>query len=171
MSPLSKRIALALPFMLMLAMVAPVAAPPGLQIHTPAISPTMPGPNDQVTVNVTVTPGASVQNVSIHYTTDSWKTSNTTVQAVYNATSQFALAHIPPQYGGGHVEYYVVAYGTNGNEYLNNNSTSYYRYTVAAPTSIFATGLWIEIAIVVVVIGAALAIGVYSFKAKKPATN
>lgn len=155
----------------MLPMIATVAAPPGLNIHTPTISPTMPGPNDQVTVNVTVTPGAAVQNVSIHYTSDSWKSTNTTVQVTYNATSQFGLAHIPPQYGGGHVEYYIVAYGTNGNEYVNDNSTNYYRYTVAAPTSIFATGLWIEIAIVVVVVGAALAIGVYSFKPKKPATN
>lgn len=173
MSPYSEKIACALAVLLMLPLVAVVAAPPGPNFHfsTPTISPSSPGPNDQVMVNTTVTANAGVQNVTLHYTTDNWKTTNTTVVASYNTTTHFAIAHIPPQYNGGHVEYYIVAFDNNGSEGTNTNGGSYFSYTVIAPTSIFTTSLWIEIAIVLVVVGAALSIGLYSLKSNTPGTR
>lgn len=117
-------------------------------------------------MNVTVTPGASVQNVSIHYTTDNWAKTNTTVVATYSATTQFGLAHIPPQYNGGHVEYYIVAFDNSNNKVVNNNGGSYFGYTVFVPPPPNTTSLWIEIAIVLVAVGAAVSIGVYSLKSR-----
>jgi hypothetical protein len=172
LSPLLKRIAFALSFLLLLPMIATVAAPPpGVHISTPNISPSSPGPNDQVTVTVTVTSGAGVQNVTIHYTTDNWKATNTTVVASYNSTSNQATAHIPPQYNGGHVEYYVEAFDTSGNQGTNNNGGNYYSYTVPAPSSSALTSMWIEIAIVLVVVGAAVSIGFYSLRQKSTPTR
>src|SRR5207249_11738326 len=105
-----KENSVALSLLLFLPAIATVAAPPGLRISTPSISPASPGPNDQVTVNVTVTAGSGVKNVTIHYSTDNWNAVNTTVVASYNSTSQRAIAHIPPLYNGGNVTYYIVAY-------------------------------------------------------------
>ncbi len=168
MLALSKRIGFALSLLLLLPAIALVAAPPApppLMIHTPTISPSSPGPNDQVTVSVNVTAGSiGVQNVTLHYTTDNWKTTNTTVVASYNSATQMATAIIPPQYNGGHVEYYIVAFDNNNNRAINNNGGNYFSYTVSPPPSM--TSLWIEITIAIVAIGAAAAIGFYSFKPK-----
>lgn len=172
LSPFSKRIMSALTFLLLLPAISIVAAPPPPNIHfsQPSVSPAMPGPNDQVTVNVTVTANAGIQNVTLHYTTDGWKTTNTTVVASYNSTSQIALAHIPAQYNGGRVEYYFVAFDNNDNMRISDNGGNYFTYTVAAPTSSSTTSLWIEIAIVLTAVGAAVAIGIYSLK-PKPASH
>lgn len=168
LSPLSKRIVFALAFLLLLPAIAIVAAPPSPNIHfsAPSLSPSTPGPNDQVTVNVTVTANAGIQNVTLHFTTDNWKTTNTTVVASYDSTTHIALAHIPPQYNGGHVEYYLVAFDNNNNMGISNNGGNYFAYTVAAPTSSAITSMWIEIAIVLVAVGAAVSIGFYSLKPK-----
>jgi hypothetical protein len=167
LSPLSKRIVFALSFLLLLPMIATVAAPPPwLHIGTPSISPSSPGPNNQVTINVTVTAGAGIQNVTVHYTTDNWKTTNTTVVASYNSTSQEAIAHIPPQYNGGQVEYYIQAFDNNNNQGTNNNGGNFFSYTVPAPTTNASTSMWIELAIVLVAVGAAVSVGVYSLRQK-----
>jgi hypothetical protein len=166
---MSRRIALALSFLLLLPAIATVAAPPHPTISTPTISPTSPGPGDQVTVNVTVTANAGIHNVTVHYTTDGWKT-NTTILASYNSTTQLALAHIPPLYTGGTVEYFIVAFDNNGNTSTKDNGGAYYSYTVPAPTLSTLTSMWAEIAILLVVVGAAVSIGIYALR-YKPATS
>jgi hypothetical protein len=164
---LTKNVAFVLSVLLLLPAIAIVAAPPpGLNIHTPSISPSSPGPNDQVTVTVTVTAGNSgVQNVSLVYTTDNWKNTNHTIGAIYNSTSQVATAHIPPQYNGGHVEYYIVAFDGNGNQKVNDNNGTYFSYTVTVPANT-TTNTWIEIAIVAAVLGLGGVIAFYSLHPK-----
>ena len=145
------------------------APPPGPHISTPGISPTSPGPNDQVTVTSTVTSGSTgIQNVTLVYTTDNWVKTNTTVLASYNSTSQIATAHVPPQYNGGHVQYYLVAFDNSGNMKVNNNNGNYYTYTVAAPPPSTTTSTWIELAIVATVLGAG---GTFAFWSLRPKTR
>jgi hypothetical protein len=163
----TKNVAFALSLLLVLPAIAIVAAPPpGPNIHTPSISPSSPGPNDRVTVTATVTAGNSgIQNVTVVYTTDNWKSTNTTVLAVYNSTSQVATAHIPAQYNGGHVEYYLVAFDGNGNRAANDNNGTYFSYTVTVPPNT-TTNTWIEIAIVAAVLGLGGVIAFYSLHPK-----
>lgn len=116
---------------------------------------------------MTVTANAGVKNVTLHYTIDKWKTTNTTVVASYNSTSTVATAHIPPQYNGGTVEYYIQAFDNNGNSGLNTSGGNYYTYTVAAPSASATTSLWIEIAILAVVVGAGASIAFYSLRPRK----
>jgi len=169
LSPHSKRIAFALSLLLFLPAIATVAAPPGLRISTPSISPASPGPNDQVTVNVTVTAGSGVKNVTIHYTTDNWNAVNTTVVASYNSTSQRAIAYIPPLYNGGNVTYYIVAYDNNNNKATNDNNGNYFTYNVPAGSGFTATtGLWIQIGVVIAAVGAAVSVGFYSLRHRRP---
>jgi hypothetical protein len=170
LSPLSKRIVFALSFLLLLPTIATVAAPPpGVHFSAPGMSPSSPGPNDQVTVTVTVTANAGIRNVTVHYTTDNWKTTNTTILASYNSTSQQATAHIPPQYSGGHVEYYFQAFDNNNNMGTDTSGGNYFSYTIAAPVNTTAS-MWMELAIVLVVVGVALSIGFYSLR-QKPTSN
>jgi hypothetical protein len=170
MSSFTKNLGVVLSFLLLLPAVAIVAAaPPGPTISTPSISPSSPGPSDQVTVTTTVVAGNSgVLNVTLVYTTDNWAKTNTTVVASYNSTSQQATAHIPPQYNGGHVEYYVVAFDGNGNKKVNDNGGSYFSYTVTTPPPSTATNTWIEIALVVAALGAG---GVFAFYSLRPKTG
>lgn len=167
MSQLSKRIVFALSFLLLLPAIAVVAAPPTLHISTPSITPSSPGPNDQVTVTTTVTANAGVKNVTLHYTTDNWTSTNTTVVASYNSTSNVATAHIPPQYNGGTVKYYIQAFDNNGNSGVNTSGGNYYTYTVAAPSVSATTSLWIEIAILALVVGAGASIAIYSLRPRR----
>src|SRR2546425_7147501 len=115
---------------------APPSQPP--VIGTPVISPTSPTSSNPVTVSVNVTSAHStIKNVTITYTTDDWKSTNTTLVATYNATtSTTATARIPALASGGHVEYYIVAFDNAGNTNLNNNNGSYFAYDVSAPTSL-----------------------------------
>jgi len=93
-----------------------------------------------VTVSVNVTDaGSGVKNASVTFTTDNWKSTNTTLLGSYNITSHMATAQIPAQQFGGHVEYYIVAFDNAGNRALNNNSGSYFAYEVSGP---FYTSLW-----------------------------
>ena len=116
---------------------------------------------------MTVTAGnTGVQNVTLIYSTDNWKTTNTTVLASYNSTSQQATAHIPPQYNGGHVEYYVVAFDNNNNKAVNDNNGSYFSYTVAAPPASTATNTWIELALVAATLGVGGTIAFHSLRPK-----
>jgi hypothetical protein len=167
MSPFTKKLVIVLSFLLLLPAVAIVAAPPpGPNISTPSISPSSPGPNDQVTVTTTVTAGnAGVLNVTLVYTTDTWKTTNTTVLALYNSTSQQATAHIPAQYNGGHVEYYIVAFDGNSNKKVNDNNGSYFSYTVTVPVNT-TTNTWIELALVAATLGVGGTIAFYSLRPK-----
>src|SRR5438128_11485587 len=111
MSSFTRNVAFVLSLLLLLPAVAIVVAPPpGPTISTPSISPSSPGPSDQVTVTTTVTAGNSgVLNVTLVYMTDNWKAAKTTLVSYYNWTSHVAMALIPPQYNGVHVEYYIVA--------------------------------------------------------------
>jgi hypothetical protein len=168
LSPFSKRLVYALSLLLILPAISlAYAAPPhpsGPTISTPTITPFPPGPNDIVTIHVNVTSAAGVQNVTVIFSTDNWKTSNTTVPASYNSTNQHALAHIPPLYTGGTVKYYILAFDNNNNTGINNNNGNYYSYSVAAPAFIFNTSSWITTAIVLTVLGAAVSVGIYAVK-------
>src|SRR6266581_8771265 len=168
MSSFTRNVAFVLSLLLLLPAVAIVAAPPpGPTISTPSISPSSPGPNDQVTVTTTVTAGNSgVLNVTLVYTTDNWKAANTTVVASYNSTSHVATAHIPPQYNGGHVEYYIVAFDGNSNKDVNNNNGTYFSYTVTTPPLSTATSTWIELALVAATLGVGGTIAFYSLRPK-----
>jgi len=168
MSSFTKNLAVVISFLLLLPAVATVVAPPpGPNISTPSILPSSPGPSDQVIVTATVTAGnAGVLNVTLVYSTDNWKTTNTTVVASYSSTSQQAMAHIPPQYNGGHVEYYIVAFDGNSNKKVNNNIGSYFSYTVTAPPASTATNTWIELALVAATLGVGGTIAFYSLRPK-----
>src|SRR2546425_8619886 len=110
---------------------APPSQPP--VIGTPIINPTSPAFGDAVTVSVNVTSARStIKNVTITYTTDNWKSTNTTIIATYNATTTTAIGRIPAFAFGGHVEYYIVAFDNAGNSNLNNNNGSYFVYDVSA---------------------------------------
>lgn len=164
---MSRRIALALSFLLLLPAIATVEAAPQSHpvIILNGILPTSPGAADQVTVNMTVTASAGIQNVTVHYTTNNWS-SNMTVVASYNSTTHVALAHIPPLYSGGTVKYFIVAFDNNGNKGTNDNGGNYYSYTVAAPTLSSLTSMWVELTMVMAAILAAVSIGVYSLRHK-----
>ncbi len=82
--------------------------------------------------------------MTLVYTTDNWKAANTTLVASYNSTSHVATAHIPPQYNGGHVEYYIVAFDGNSNKAINPSNGTYFSYTVTTPSGT-ATNTWIEL--------------------------
>ena len=120
--------------------VALAHAPPPSQppvIGTPIINPTSPAFGDAVTVSVNVTSARStIKNVTITYTADNWKATNTTILATYNATTTTATGRIPAFAAGAHVEYYIIAFDNTGNSNLNNNSGGYFAYTVSAPTSL-----------------------------------
>ena len=169
MSPFSKGMLTAIAFLLVIPAVALVAGPKpsGPNISTPTIVPALPGPSDEVTMNATVSAGATgVQNVTVVYTTDGWKMTNTTVVASYNSTSQAALAHIPPEPGATHVEFYIVAFDNNNNRAVKDNSGAYYSYTVSGAPGTIGTRTWIELAIVLVAVGAAVSVAVYSLHPK-----
>ena len=101
-------------------------------IGTPTIQPATPGPSDTVTVSVTAQdPDSPVKNVSIIYSTDNWATINRTVVATYSNNTQMAVAQIPAQATGTHVQYYIIAYDPSGNRGINKNSGSYYSYAVS----------------------------------------
>lgn len=125
-------------------------------IGTPAINSSAPGPSDTVTVSVNVTSARStVKNVTVTYTVDNWKASNSTILASYNATTTNATAKIPPLTTGGKVSYYVVAYDINGLKAVNNNNGAYFSYNVSAPQTPVSTLAYILLA---VGIGAAISI-------------
>lgn len=168
MSIVTKNIAFVLSLVLLLPAIAIVAAPPpGPNISTPTITPAAPGPNDQVNVTATVTAGNSgILNVTLVYTTDNWKATNTTVVASYSSTSQNATAQIPPQYNGGHVEYYIVAFDGNSNKKVNNNFGNYFSYTVTAPAGSTTINTWIELALVAATLGVGGTIAFYTLRPK-----
>jgi len=70
------------------------------------------------------------------YSTDNWKSTNTTVVATYNATTTTATGQIPALASGGHVEYYIVAFDNAGSRGLNPTVGNYFAYDVSAPTSL-----------------------------------
>jgi hypothetical protein len=151
---------------LVIGSVAIAHAPPPSQppvIGTPTISPTAPTSGNIVTVSVNVTSARStIKNVTITYTTDNWKSTNTTIVATYNATITTATGRIPALASGAHVEYYIVANDNAGNSNLNNNNGSYFSYNVSPSTSLtsvstltyilVATGIAAAIATVAIMI-------------------
>ncbi len=120
-------------------------------IGTPRIQPATPGPNDMVTVSAIVQdPDSPVKNVSIIYTTDSWGTINRTLVATYDNNTQLAIAQMPAQLTGVHVQYYIMAFDPSGNRGTNNNSGSYFGYTVSQgsqpiPWNYFEIGLGVVV--------------------------
>ena len=117
-------------------------------ITTPIWQPSAPTANDQVKVSVNVTDNRGVNNVTLVYTTDNWKSVNTTLLATYNATTHLATAQIPAQANGGHVEFYIVAFDTSGNRAVNNNSGSYFTYDAQSPSLSTTAANWIIIAVI-----------------------
>lgn len=116
---------------------SPIADTTPPVIQNPTIQPTSPGPNDAVTVTVTVTdPDSPVYGVSVTFTTDNWKTVNETIPLVYNSTSHIATGQIPAQPGGSQVKYYIQACDPSNNCAPNNNKGSQYIYTVGLATSL-----------------------------------
>jgi uncharacterized membrane protein YuzA (DUF378 family) len=106
-------------------------------IRPPIISPTSPTSSDIVTISTNVTSSRStIQNVTVTYTTDNWKSSNTTVVAIYNSTSNTAKAKIPALSPSTHVEYYITAFDNVPTKTVNNNNGNYFTYDVAASTSL-----------------------------------
>lgn len=166
MASFRRNLAILVSMLVLVPLIGFVAAPPGgPTIGTPTISPISPGPTDQVTVTSTVTAGNSgILNVSLVYTTDNWVKTNTTVLASYNSTSNVATAHIPPQYNGGHVEYYIVVFDGNNNKKVSPQ----FSYTVATPPPSNTTNTWIELAIVATVLAAG---GTFAFWTLKPKTR
>ncbi len=152
---------LLLTFALTLGSVALVHAPPPPPqppvIGTPVSSPTSPTSSDAVTVSVNVTSARStIKNVTITYTTDNWKSTNTTIVTTYNATTTTATGRIPALAPGAHVEYYIVAFDNSGNSSLNNNNGSYFAYSVSTPTSLTSIS---TLTYILVAVGIAAAIG------------
>jgi hypothetical protein len=101
-------------------------------------------------------PDSPVKNVSVVYTTDNWGMINRTLVAAYDSNTQVATAQIPAQSAGVHVQYYIIAFDPSGNRGTNNNSGSYFGYTVSQssqpiPWMYFEIGLG-----VVVVLGGIL---------------
>jgi hypothetical protein len=144
---------------LVIGSVAVAHAPPPSQppvIGTPIISPTAPTSSNIVTVSVNVTSSRStIKNVTIAYTTDNWKSTNTTIIATYNATTTTATGRIPAFGPGTHVEYYIVAFDNAGNNSLNNNNGGYFAYNVSTPTSLTSVS---TITYILVAVGIAAAI-------------
>ena len=106
-------------------------------IRPPVISPASPTSSDIVTVATNVTSSRStIQNVTITYTTDNWKSSNVTVVATYNSTSNTAKAKIPALPPTTHVEYYITAFDNVPTKSVNNNNGNYFTYDVSASTSL-----------------------------------
>lgn len=139
---------------------APPPVPPPV-ISAPVISPTSPAASDIVTVSVNVTSARStIKNVTITYTTDNWKSTNSTVVATYNATSTTATGRIPALGPGTHVEYYIVAFDNAGNSKLNTNNGSYFAYNVSAPTSLTSVS---TLTYILVAAGIAAAIAAVAF--------
>jgi len=122
--------------------VAIAHAPPPSQppvIGTPFISPTAPTSSNIVTISVNVTSARStIKNVTITYTTDNWKSINTTIVGTYNATTTTATGQIPALSSGAHVEYYIVAFDNAGNRGLNPTAGNYFAYDVSAPASLIS---------------------------------
>src|SRR3989454_8130855 len=142
---------------------APPSQPP--VIGTPIISPTSPTSSNIVTVSVNVTSARStIQNVTITYTIDNWKSTNTTIVASYNATTTTATGKIPALASGGNVEYYIVAFDNSGNSNLNNNNGSYFAYNVPAPMSLTSIS---TLTYILVAAGIAAAVAIAAFKILK----
>lgn len=149
---------------LVIGSVATAYAPPPSQppvIGTPVISPLSPTSSDTVTVSVNVTSARStIKNVTITYTTDNWKSTNTTVVATYNSTTTTATGRIPALPPGAHIEYYIVAFDNTGNRNMNNNSGNYFAYNVSTPTSLTSVS---TLTYLLVAGGIAAAIGAVAF--------
>src|SRR5215467_2202212 len=146
----------------------PDTAPPS--IGTPVISPISPTATDPVTILVNVTDNRGVQNVTITYTTDNWQSVNRTVTTTYNATTTTATGQIPALSTSGHVEYYITATDTSGNQRVNNNSGTFYVYDVTATPFTGVTSTWIAVAAVA---GVGLGVALVSLRMlkKRPVTS
>jgi hypothetical protein len=117
-------------------------------------------------VTTTVTAGnTGIKNVTLVYSAGNLKTTNTTVIASYDSTSNVATAHVPPLYNGGRVEYIIVAFDNNNNKAVNDNNGNYFSYTVTVPPNA-TTNTWIELAIVAASLGVGGTIAFYSLRPK-----
>jgi hypothetical protein len=92
---------------------------------------------DIVTVATNVTSSRStIQNVTVTYTTDNWRSSNTTVVATHSSTSNTAKAKIPALPPSTHVEYYITSFDNVPTKTVNNNNGNYFKYDVSPSISL-----------------------------------
>ncbi|OLD44714.1 hypothetical protein AUI51_01075 [archaeon 13_1_40CM_2_52_4] len=147
--------------------VAIVHAPSSVTtIRPPVISPTAPTSSDIVTVATNVTSSRStIKNVTITYTTDNWKSSNTTIVATYNSTSTTAKGQIPALAAGTHVKYYITAFDNVPTKTVNDNNTSYFTYGVSASTSLTSISTITYILVAIAIAAAVATVAIMILKA------
>jgi hypothetical protein len=147
--------------------VAMAHAPPSVTtIRPPVISPASPTSGDIVTVATNVTSSRStIKNVTITYTIDNWKTSNTTVVASYNSTTDTAKGQIPALPPSTHVEYYITAFDNVPTKTVNNNNGSYFTYDVAPLTSLTSISTITYILVAVAIAAAVATVAIMILKA------
>jgi hypothetical protein len=135
-------------------------------IRPPVISPAVPTSSDIVTVATNVTSSRStIKNVTVTYTTDNWKTSNTTVVASYNSTSDTAKGQIPALPPSTHVEYYITAFDNVPTKTVNDNNGSYFTYDVAPLTSLTSISTITYILVAVAIAAAVATVAIMILKA------
>jgi len=147
--------------------VAIVHAPASVTtIRPPVISPAVPTSSNIVTVATNVTSSRStIKNVTITYTTDNWKTSNTTVVASYNSTTDTAKGQIPALPPSTHVEYYITAFDNVPTKTVNDNNGSYFTYDVAPLTSLTSISTITYILVAVAIAAAVATVAIMILKA------
>jgi hypothetical protein len=147
--------------------VAIVHAPASVTtIRPPVISPAVPTSSNIVTVATNVTSSRStIKNVTITYTTDNWKTSNTTVVASYNSTTDTARGQIPALPPSTHVEYYITAFDNVPTKTVNDNNGSYFTYDVAPLTSLTSISTITYILVAVAIAAAVATVAIMILKA------
>jgi hypothetical protein len=139
-------------------------------ITNPTATPTNPSQSQNVTITTIVTdPNSPVYTVLIYYTTDNWKTVNSTIAANYNTTSHVATGTIPAESGGTHVQYYIVAYDYSFNRGINNNNGSQYGYYVALSSTVNTSGFLVLGLIFAAILGMATIIAIHAGRARRAA--
>jgi hypothetical protein len=104
-------------------------APPVILTPTQVPAANSVQPNEAVTVSANVTDAISgVSSATLSYSNDTVTWTNVTM--TYNATTGLYQATIPGYPGGTSVSYYVSAIDGAGNSAVNNNSGTYYVYSV-----------------------------------------
>jgi hypothetical protein len=141
-------------------------------IRPPVISPTSPTASDIVTVATNVTSSRStIKNVTITYTTDNWKSSNITIVATYNATSNTAKAQIPALAAHTHVEYYITAFDNVPTKTVNDNNGNYFFYDVSVSTSLTSINTITYLLVGIAIAAAVATVAIMIVKAPQGKSN
>ncbi len=120
-------------------------------ISSPVYSPSNPTPADHVIIafNVTDT-GSLVKNATVYYTTDNWASVNQTVVASYNSTSYKATVSMPLFSALAPVKFYLMAWDNAGNSAKNDNSGSYYTFSIGSAPILSEPWFWVLVALALV---------------------